>query len=362
MGKTVVFLGAGATKACKGLLTDEILPQIHRRAADPASGWSLNLLKKFLEEQFHVTPVSPKEHYPGLPLIMSLIDTALVRRQAFSSDLDATAVSQLREEMEFGIFDLLEEQLEKSPTGNHWVLLDRFYPRGDQEPCVISTNYDLIVDTAMMFLSVNRPLAGAAEEVRLPDYRCHISTDFYRNEPARFGTLLKLHGSLNWLYCRTCLRLELGESAARRYARVLAQLVGSDDLKRFFTRDGSPCPICNTKLRPLLVAPTHLKDYRNPHVAQVWYEAEHVLREATRVIFVGYSLPDDDVEVVYLLKRSLAKPNPPQITVVEYDRDNPNLPVTEHAAGRRYRALFGDSIEWHACGLDAWQDKLQQNG
>jgi hypothetical protein len=70
------------------------------------------------------------------------------------------------------------------------------------------------------------------------------------------------------------------------------------------------------------------------------------------VVFVGYSLPDDDVEVVYLLKRSLARPNPPQITVVEYDKNNPNLPVTKHAAGRRYRTLFGDQIDWHACGLD----------
>src|SRR5262249_52517049 len=156
------------------------------------------------------------------------------------------------------------------------------------------------VDTAMMFLSKDRPGSGSTEQVRFPDYRCHISTDFYRNEPARFGTLLKLHGSLNWLYCRTCLRLELGESAARRYAKIVGQLVDQDDLKTSFTPDGHLCPTCDEKMCPLLIAPTHLKDYRNPHLAQVWYEAESVLREATRVIFIGYSLPDDDVEVVYL--------------------------------------------------------------
>ncbi|HYK89189.1 MAG TPA: hypothetical protein VE398_10490 [Acidobacteriota bacterium] len=357
MGKTVVFLGAGATKACKGFLTNEILPEIHRRMADPASGWSLTLLKRFLEGQFHVTSVSPKEHYPGLPLVMSLIDTALGRRQSFGSDWDVAAVSQLREEVEFGIFDLLEERLEKSPTNNHWDLLNRLYPPGGEEPCVISTNYDLIVDTALMFLSESRPLAGAMPEGRLPDYRCHISTDFYRNEPARFGTLLKLHGSLNWLYCKTCLRMELGASEARSYLKVLGRLVGPD-LKTSYT-DGHPCPTCGTKLRPLLIAPTHLKDYRNPHLAQVWYEAECVLREATRIVFVGYSLPDDDVEVVYLLKRSLTRANPPQITIIEYDKDYPDLPVTDHAAGRRYRTLFGDDIDWHACGLDDWLMRQQ---
>ncbi len=69
-----------------------------------------------------------------------------------------------------------------------------------------------------------------------------------------------------------------------------------------------------------MIAPTHFKDYRNPHLAQVWYEAERVLREANKVIFIGYSLPDDDVEVVYLLKRSLAHLEPECITVVEFDR------------------------------------------
>lgn len=308
-----------------------------------------------MEQQFHVIPGSPKEHYPGLPLVMSLIDTALARRQAFSSDWDADRVSELRQDMEFGIFDLLEEQLEKSPTNNHWTLLDRLYPVGGEEPCVISTNYDLIADTALMFLSQTRPTPGAPEG-GLPDYRCHISTDFYGNKPARFGVLLKLHGSLNWLYCRTCQRLEIGASENRLLLKVLTGLVGPN-LKKSFTPDGDPCPVCATKLRPLLIAPTHLKDYRNPHLSQVWYEAESVLREATRVVFVGYSLPEDDVEVVYLLKRSLARANPPEITVIEYDQNDPNLPMTEHSAGRRYRALFGDFIDWHTCGLDVWLTK-----
>ncbi|HYC57785.1 MAG TPA: hypothetical protein VEL28_22860 [Candidatus Binatia bacterium] len=48
----------------------------------------------------------------------------------------------------------------------------------------------------------------------------------------------------------------------------------------------------------LVVAPSHLKDYRNPHLSLVWYEAQRMLRQATKVVFVGYSLPDDDVEVV----------------------------------------------------------------
>jgi hypothetical protein len=358
MAGTVVFLGAGATKACGGPLTSEILPNILRAKLAPAAapplpagatpapdpGGRLDLLEELLTTQFHVNGASPNDQYPSLPLLMSLIDTALDRRQAFHTQWEHFRVSELREAIELGIFDHLEERLVHAPTNNHWQFLQSLYP-APEEPVVISTNYDLIVDTAMMSVSETRFPDG-----KMPDYRCQIRTDFYRNEAGYFGTLLKLHGSLNWLYCRTCFRLELGASESKRYFKVLSRLVGPS-LEKSYTPDGNPCPTCGTKLRPLLIAPTHLKNYRNPHVTQVWYEAERALREASRVIFIGYSLPDDDVEVVYLLKRSLAHLAPHQITVVEYDPTGASL--IQNPVGRRYRTLFG-CIDWHPEGLDAW--------
>jgi hypothetical protein len=92
-------------------------------------------------------------------------------------------------------------------------------------------------------------------------------------------------------------------------------------------------------------------------LAQVWYEAERALREADRAIFIGYSLPDDDVEVVYLVKRGLAHLTPDRITVVEYDATMP--PLASHPVGRRYRTLFGDGVDWHPEGLDMWFPNAQ---
>jgi hypothetical protein len=345
MPETVIFLGAGATKACGGPMTNEILPAIlgGAPASDPAG--RLPRLHQFLQEQFNVFSNSAPDSYPGLPMLMSLLDTALDRRQAFHPNWDANSILGIREAIEFGIFDVLEERLVKAPTNNHWELLQKVYPPPAQ-PCVISSNYDLIIDTAMMFLSESRLPDGG-----LPAYHCAISTDFYRNEASHFGTLLKLHGSLNWLYCKTCHRLEIGASDSRKYLKVLGRLVGPS-LEQSYRTDGGTCPTCQSKLRPLLIAPTHLKNYRNPHLAQVWYEAERVLREAARVVFVGYSLPEDDVEVIYLLKRSMAHLPPSQITVVEYDPTMPQLDA--HPVGRRYRTLFGDGIDWHPEGLDQW--------
>jgi hypothetical protein len=349
MGGTVLFLGAGATKSVQGPMTDEILPamfaeQARIAASDPKG--RVAQLVRFLEKEFHVNLVIKKEQYPGLPLLMSLLDMALDRRELFDGEWDVNVVAELREAIELGIFDVLEEALRKFATTSHYTLLEKLFP-APATPQVITTNYDLIADTSLMHLSRRQPPGG------LPNYHCGIANISSVRPEERFGTLLKLHGSLNWLFCRTCQRLELGATDSTRFLSIFQKIAGSD-LRSSFTADGAPCGVCGRPLRPLLVAPSHLKDYRNPHLSQVWYEAQRVLRQADRAIFIGYSLPDDDVEVVYLLKRGLAHlGDPKQITVVEYCEENKNILQEDHPVGRRYRALFGD-VDWHAVGLDSW--------
>ena len=173
MSQTVLFLGAGATKSVQGLSTDEILPALVAANAslqqqDPSG--RVNTLFDFLTQEFHVDPNNlDKYQYPGLPLLMSLIDTALDRREPLYGRWDLNTLAQLREAIEFGIFDALEEKLVKVPTNNHFNMFQKFFPSAEQ-PCVISTNYDLIADSAMMFLSQTRQPPGL-----LPNYHCGIT-------------------------------------------------------------------------------------------------------------------------------------------------------------------------------------------
>lgn len=101
-----------------------------------------------------------------------------------------------------------------------------------------------------------------------------------------------------------------------------------------------------------MITPTQKKDYRNPHIARIWYQAEDLLRSATEVVFIGYSMPADDVEVVYLFKRGLEHLHPAQITVVEFDQRQ--RVAAEHEVGQRYQSVFGPGIQWHTCGFEAW--------
>ena len=166
--------------------------------------------------------------------------------------------------------------------------------------------------------------------------------------------MLKIHGSLNWSYCPNCGRLDLGVSESGRTYKMLEDLYQVNPLEARYSCHGFPCPVCSTFVEPVLITPTQLKDYRNPHVTKVWGLAEWELRSAKRAIIVGYSLPDDDLDVIYLLKRGLgqlAARSPENITVVEKVTDDAR-PLGKHPVGRRYRAIFGPDIDWCTDGFE----------
>lgn len=380
---TVVIFGAGATKACGGPLTNEILPlaydphvrneiaQSSQRNLIEREGYA-DLLEEFLVENFHLPRLADDRKtndYPALPLLLSLIDTAIDRKQPFSPkwvseriiDVNQSngyfrqSLVHVREALEYLIFAVLEYQL-RSLKNNHYLSLFEKLYQDDAEPTVISLNYDIIADNALVRFSKK-----ASPEGRFPDYGCEIKTPAYSQQSEYFGKLLKIHGSLNWLYCPGCHRLDLGVSSSGKIGtvKVLDKLYHENPLEQRYSCHGSECPECKVFVRPVLITPTHRKDYRNPHLSQVWYHAERALRQATRAIFIGYSLPDDDVDVIYLLKRGLTRENtekPAEITVVEYDSLKRQL--KDYPVGSRYRTLFGDGIHWHNGGFEEYLKSL----
>ena len=350
----VVVLGAGATKACGGPLTDEFLADafsepLYSRMSEirhPLDGRSkiLTPLGGFLKDFFHL-PGRPssrigKERYPALPLLLSLIDTALDREQPFDSSWSVDKVAKVRVSVEYAIFAVLKNKLGSSVPDWHRKLLRYF---GRSAPKVISMNYDLIVDNAVA--GMGRSDKGGAS---IASYSVDIVNRHYA-AARKHGLLLKLHGSLNWLYCPNCHRLDV-RLKSRMHSKTQPNYFFRPLHTFYHNRDS--CDRCKTGLQPIIITPTHAKDYRNPHISRVWYEADRMLREADRVIFVGYSLPQDDFEVVYLLKRALSGLDGQNITVVESDKEN--RAIDEHDVGCRYRSLFGENVEWVTEGFENW--------
>jgi hypothetical protein len=368
--KPVIILGAGATKACGGPLTDEILPAAlngHMAHDDQKTLVAdreelLHLTREFLADSFNVPldkqPVT-KEDCPSLPMVLSM----LRRSEQLDMPLGGRGGNDLvkvRRAIEYAIFAVIEAALHRMPAGggHHGRMLEPLYARG-ADPSVISLNYDVIVDNAMFVLSEQY------QGMRPPDYSVEIATDRYAQFRAggTYGRLLKIHGSLNWLYCEKCKRLDLFVSAGMRTGKALDELYNTVPFEDAYSCRGTPCrngPACDGFISPILITPTYVKDYENPHIEKVWTEAQRAMQEADRAIIIGYSMPTDDVEVAMLFKRGLDHLPRKKITVVEYvhgDREKPpdeRTPLGRHSTGQRFRSLFGEGLDWHTTGFEGW--------
>lgn len=375
----VIILGAGATKACGGPLTDEILPaalngeMAHDNRSTPLSDREelLGLTGAFLSDCFNVPNRRPvvKEDCPSLPFLLSMLRQSVAMNMPIGKWKDVDLLKAKRA-IEYSIFAVIEAALRRIPEDKqfHHTLLTPLYRQGI-EPTVVSLNYDVIVDNAMFSLSDH--YQGA----RPPDYRVDISTPRYQQfqTAGTFGSLLKIHGSLNWLFCEKCKRLEIFVSEGLnglRTAKALDELYHSVPFGDAYSCRGTPCrnPQCDGFISPILITPTYHKDYENPHVKKVWDEAEQAMKKADRALIIGYSLPTDDVEIALLFKRGLDHLPRNQITVVEYvhgdaeKAPSERTPLERHPTGQRFRSLFGPDLDWHTTGFEGWLKERGKNG
>ena len=351
--ETVLIFGAGATKACGGPLTNEILPRAFELQEFINREDFLTTLGDFLRENFHLPERGgrPPESYPPLPLLVGLVDIAISRKHSLGQKWDAKELLRVRQALDYAIFAVIEHDLQRLRNKNNYyeTLIEHLLSSTRTPPAIVSLNYDIIADNTLMRLSDQHGSIG------FPDYGCDIATEIYQQQN-KFGKLYKLHGSLNWLYCPSCQRLDIGTTkSGRQTVKMLNELYieeqnsGSGDLHKRYSCHGSSCRDCGTYVTPVMISPTHLKDYRNPHISQVWYRADRALRKANRVVIAGYSMPWDDVDVIYLFKRSLGDLPAKDITVVGWDEAR--RPAREHPVGQNYVKIFGEGIDWHPEGF-----------
>ena len=54
----------------------------------------------------------------------------------------------------------------------------------------------------------------------------------------------------------------------------------------------------------IIIPPTFFKVMSNFYLQQIWKRAEEELMKADRIVFCGYSFPDADMHVKYMMKRA----------------------------------------------------------
>ena len=115
--------------------------------------------------------------------------------------------------------------------------------------------------------------------------------------------------------------------------------IRDEDLPKFsaynygpFSKDNrtEKCPVCGhektahgASMQPELITPTMMKSLSNQLYTNLWSSAAQELRDATHIIFVGYSLPIADFEFRYMLQKNVT--SSAKIDVILTPNSNPDL-------------------------------------
>lgn len=231
------------------------------------------------------------------------------------------------------------------------------------EIAVITTNWDVEAERHLEELGVGvddglDPLIDLEDSYVPP-------TDLVR--------VLKLHGCINRAYCDCCrtiigvdvtkavpsLDLLLRPDDFRLFDEAVAQaLIKRQSEERMgLYRALRRCQFCGVELGVRIGTFSYRKDLNPSAFYSVWDRAQADLQAAQKWLFIGYSLPEADIEIRHLLKfTQLGRPRSAKTSIEVVLRNDID-------AGERYQRFFGLSPqqisqegieEWVAKRLDAY--------
>ena len=335
----VLFLGAGASRPFGIPMTAEILPQIlgrlgrgvlftepagaTARAARQARADLRDGLEQLVPGLFR-EDVDP----PLITDVLSLLDQLVSEGHAGGPGLSVRTLDRTRALLEQATAEVLvgpPPEDGRKATRNR-PLLDalvgwiRAAAAGGGRLAIITTNYDVVLQQQLF-----DRIPGLARRIDfgLPWRHAGRAAAARPRPPAPRLGFYKLHGSLDWLRCSLCghVSIEPGRTIFRDGA---------------LEREGGRACACGYRpLRHLIVAPSTVREIRDPNLLAIWQGALEALRTSARWTVIGYSMPPEDMAIRTLLLRAYAGAGrKPRIVVVER---GPNPEVES-----RYRLLFPD--------------------
>ena len=343
--KTVYILGAGFSIEAGAPLQSKIVEDIFQLSIlkpELFKRGDIIKFKNFLNKTLNI----PQTLHSKVPLedIFTPLDRCLADNLSFR-DLNIEEIKKTREL----IYHLIGITLRHNLQGVNKCYVDKFanylfdlckvrknnnYGKIDSVS-VISTNWDILLDN-----SVNEIIRNSGENA-VVDYCCYISSHKFDDHKVKPGLeilgqggfnikLLKVHGSYNWLQCPRCLRVYVAFDEKIAVGQYYDRLQCRHCNKNFKAQTSHI-------LTSNLIMPTFLKDFSNPQYKLIWQNAGVELAEASRIVFIGYSLPQADFEMRQLLSRMVR--SDAKIEVVT--RGEYGKPSTEEVV-ERYSVFFGN--------------------
>jgi hypothetical protein len=305
-------------------------------------------LGNFVHDVFDHNKTAMAKFWPELEDVFTNIDLAANTGHHLGRHHAPSELRMTRRVLLSRMMSMLNERFTAAEAtgGPLWAKLDKFFTKLDvSRSAFISMNWDTVIERRL----------SALRGVNDFDYKCDAIRASFPVKGKRIVELrpllgsqtipvVKMHGSVNWLYCDNCRQLYWFPAAGA--LNVAKQLITQTEAKKLGlvpARDFAKwnCRECvDVPLTTRIATFSYLKALDFPMFERSWLSAEELLRHAKRWIFIGYSLPAADYEFKHLLKRvQLSREAPPEFVVVTGGKKN-NTDNTY----RNYQGFFGRDI------------------
>lgn len=334
---TVIFLGAGASASDGAPVQSDLLREYFNNCEKRTNHGDIEReLRTYFWQIFRIDVDSENlddVQFPTFEEAIGMLDLAEIRNEAFKY-FDRTGIAsnsgRIRRLRSYLIYAMATVIKEKAGYATwHRCLIKELKSNGllDQVS-IISTNYDILIDNSLAEISDTQNPGAAI------DYGVKFTNQQYWGTPNDKAIKLhKIHGSLNWLYCPTCSDLFITP-----FQKGAAQI--AEDPK------SATCKRCETLQVPIIIPPTFYKDMSNVHLSNIWKKAENSLRDAEQIIFCGYSFPQADTHIKYMLKRAETNQDEPGFNVKILNWHKNKKPREAEMEKQRFNRFFLNGVTY----------------
>jgi len=333
--KTTVILGAGFSKN-SGLPVQIEIPAllVKENGKDKFENAVSSVLKGFMEDVF----CYGGEIYPQLDDLLTCLDISIGSGHHLGINYSTERLWAVKRFLVYRIFSILEESFRYSDNINRLV---RFFVEEKLEDTgFVVLNWDTVLE---------RHIAAVNPDIYIDYCNNGRSINGDKNDTVmKKIKILKVHGSANWLYCDNCRTLlndmdysimQIGKAGFRKEHFGLF-----DEMKDFMDKTellkGSICNICQDNVSAHIATQCYRKSFRKNTFPTVWSEAEKMLADSEKWVFIGYSLPQADYEFKHLLKISEMK----LLHKKTKDFSIDVVLLNSNSTVMRYKSFFGDRI------------------
>jgi hypothetical protein len=334
MGKTVYFFGAGATKAVvpKAPLNKDLVKNALTHFRDSSEAVRIRSFLALLFKQRDDVPIDNQ--------VWNLLDYIIQQGKSACREFNLEEIIEIRRCLLSLVIREFQESLETASSGVFQKLISKMAA----DSAIISTNYDILIDQAfakaggLNYGAIVRSAVAGEHRGEAGIKRAY--SYLLPNLNIDSIPLLKIHGSLNWLFCPKCDEVDV--TADKGVVRTL-----SGDYHCMN-------PSCTCRYESLLITPTMFKNYENRFIKDVWKCAENELTAAENLIFVGYSLKEEDYQIRCLLMKAMLNKSDPykNVTVIEQNAASADF-IYLNSVEQNFTKLYRD-VDFRPIGFEPY--------